>query len=98
MEANVSPFLSGMAALRLGPSAWGAHTAFGLGLPLEKPQILAAVQWHVCPRKQARVSVDLGLGPEPPVLFLRDPWPPIADYYHQQGYLEGGAGGEPVAA
>lgn len=76
--------------LRLGPSGWGRNMhPFALGLPFEDPQILAAVQWHVCAGNQARTtSVDLGLGPEPPVLFLRGPWPPITDYYHQLGYLK----------
>ena len=40
---------------------------------------------------QARAtSVDLGLGPEPPVLYPRGPLPPITDYYHEQGYPAGG--------
>ena len=74
--------------LRLGPSGWGWNMhPFALGLPFEDPQVLAAVQWHVCVGNKARAtSVDLGLGPEPPVFFLRGPWPPITDYYHQQGY------------
>lgn len=42
--------------------------------------------------EQARAtSVDLGLGPEPPVPYPRGPLPPITDYYHQQGYLKEGS-------
>lgn len=41
---------------------------------MKEPLILAAVQWHVGAGKQAKTTgVDLGLGPEPPVLFLKRP-------------------------
>lgn len=83
-------FLSGMPGQGQALRGGGLTRPLGLSLPLEEPQILAAVQWHVCIRKQARdTSVDLGLGPEPPVLFLRAPWPQVTDYHHHHDYLKG---------
>lgn len=70
----------------LGPKGREAHAAKWTGPPTGR-----ATDFGSCPvaGKQARAtSVDLGLGPEPPVLFPRGPLPPITDYYHQQGYLK----------
>lgn len=69
--------------------AWGAHTALWT-----RPPSGGATDLGCSPvaGKQARAtSVDLGLGPEPPVLHPRGPLPPITDYYHQQGYLKEGS-------